>query len=260
MEIQGKTALVTGASRGLGAALARGLAGAGARVLLVARGAEALEETAESIRREGGEAYAIAADLGDKRAIHRIAGEAAALAGHVDILIHAAATLGPVPMPLLSDTACEDLESVLAVNLIGPFRLTKALLGAMVLRGGGLVLSVTSDASIEGYPGWGAYGVSKAALEQLTRIWAAEVEGTGVRLVTVDPGEMDTVMHAEAIPDADRTALAAPGDAAGVVLARIRAIESVPNGARIDLIAAVAAARSERLSRLASHAAPGNRP
>src|SRR5262245_23713775 len=152
MEIPGKTALVTGASRGLGAALARGLAREGARVLLVARGSEALGETAAAIRSEGGEAHAIAADLGDKRAIHRIAGEAAALAGDVDILIHAAATLGPVPMPLLSDTACEDLESVLAVNLIGPFRLTKALLGAMVLRGGGLVMSITSDASFGAYP------------------------------------------------------------------------------------------------------------
>ena len=260
MEIHGKTALVTGASRGLGAALARALAREGARVLLVARGGEALERSAESIRREGGEAYAIAADLGDKRAIHRITGEAAALAGSVDILIHAAATLGPVPMPLLSDTACQDLEAVLAVNLVGPFRLTKALLGAMVVRGGGLVMSITSDASIEAYPGWGAYGISKVALEHMTRIWAAEVEGTGIRLVTVDPGEMDTVMHAEALPEADRAALAAPDDAARVVLERIRTIESTPSGVRIDLIAAVAAARSERLSRIASPASTGYRP
>jgi NAD(P)-dependent dehydrogenase (short-subunit alcohol dehydrogenase family) len=221
----------------------------------VARGAEALEETAESIRRDGGEAYAIAADLGDKSAIHRIAGEAAALAGSVDILIHDAATLGPVPMPLLSDTACEDLEAVLAVNLIGPFRLTRALLGAMILRGGGLVMSITSDASIEAYPGWGAYGVSKAALEHLTRIWAAETEGTGVRLVTVDPGEMDTVMHAEALPEADRSALPAPEDAARAILERIRAIEETPNGARIDLAGAVAAAARERETEEARRAA-----
>src|SRR5262245_55472780 len=117
MEIQGRTALVTGASRGLGAALARALAKEGARVVLVARGAGPLEEMAASIRRDGGAAHAIAADVGDKRDIHRIAGEAAALAGRVDILIHDAATLGPLPMPLLTETACEDLERVLAVNL-----------------------------------------------------------------------------------------------------------------------------------------------
>jgi NAD(P)-dependent dehydrogenase (short-subunit alcohol dehydrogenase family) len=260
MDIQGRTALVTGASRGLGAALARALAREAARTLLVARGSSALEETAESIRWAGGEAYAIAADLGDKRAIHRIAGEAAALAGDVDILIHAAAVLGPVPMPLLSDTECEDLEAVLGVNLVGPFRLTRALLGAMVLRGGGLVMSITSDASVEAYPGWGAYGVSKAALEHMTRIWAAEVEGTGVRLVTVDPGEMDTVMHAEALPEADRAGLASPDDAARVIVERIRSIEEVPNGARIDLAARVAAARAERLGGPAVVATAERRP
>lgn len=252
MEIQGKTALVTGASRGLGAALARRLAGEGARVILVARGAEALEETVEAIRRSGGEAHAIAADIGDKRSIHRIAGEAAALAGSVDILVHDAATLGPLPLPRLADTACEDLEEVLAVNLVGPFRLTKALLGPMVLRGAGLVISVTSDASLEAYPGWGAYGVSKAALEHLTRIWATEVEGTGVRLVTVDPGEMDTLMHAQALPEADRSLLPTSDEAARLIVERIRGIESIPNGSRIDLSAAVAALRTAR-------ATPGSR-
>jgi NAD(P)-dependent dehydrogenase (short-subunit alcohol dehydrogenase family) len=111
--------------------------------------------------------------------------------------------------------------------------------------------AITSDASIEAYPGWGAYGVSKAALEHLTRIWAAEVEGTGVRLVTVDPGEMDTVMHAEALPEVDRSALPAPEDAARAILGSIRAIEEVPNGADRSR-GAVGAARREREA--------GNRP
>jgi NAD(P)-dependent dehydrogenase (short-subunit alcohol dehydrogenase family) len=117
----------------------------------------------------------------------------------------------------------------------------------MVLRGEGLVMAITSDASIEGYPGWGAYGVSKAGLEQLMRIWAAEVEGTGVRFVSVDPGEMNTVMHAQALPDADTAALAAPEDAARVVIARIRTLEETANGARIDLGREVAAARTARV-------------
>src|SRR6185369_6353707 len=127
-----------------------------------------------------------------------------------DVLVHNASTLGRTPLPLLLDTDCEDLERVLAVNLVGPFRLTKALAGSMALRGGGLVLHVTSDAGRTPYPGWGAYGVSKAALDHLGRIWAAELEGSGVRFLTVDPGEMDTQMHAEAMPDADRSVLARP--------------------------------------------------
>src|SRR6185369_17167166 len=115
-----------------------------------------------------------------------------------------ASTLGPVPLRLLLDTDCEDLEQALAVNLVGPFRLTKVVLGQMVLRGRGLVVNVTSDAALEAYPRWGAYGASKAALEQLGRVWAAELQETGVRVLAVDPGEMDTRMHADAIPDADR--------------------------------------------------------
>ena len=97
-----------------------------------------------------------------------------------------------MPLRLLLDTECEDLERALAVNLVGPFRLTKALAGPMVLRGRGLVVHVSSDAAVEAYPRWGAYGVSKAALDHLGRIWAAELAGTGVRVLTVDPGEMDT--------------------------------------------------------------------
>ena len=95
----------------------------------------------------GGEAHALAADVGDKETIHRLAGAAAALVGPVDLLVHNASTLGPMPLPLLLDTDCEDLERVLAVNLVGPFRLTKAVAGSMALRGGGLVLHVSSDAA-----------------------------------------------------------------------------------------------------------------
>ena len=111
-----------------------------------------------------------------------------------------------MPLRLLLDTDCEDLERALAVNLVGPFRLTKALAGPMVLRGRGTIVNITSDAATEAYERWGAYGASKAALEQLGRVWAAELAGTGVRVLTVDPGEMDTRMHADAIPDADRAA------------------------------------------------------
>src|SRR5512132_2370184 len=210
MDIDGLAVLVTGASRGLGAALGRALAAQGARVVLVARGEGALDETVDAIRREGGDAHALAADVGAKEDIHRIAGAAAALVGPLDLVIHNASTLGPTPLRSLLDTECEDLVRVLEVNLVGPFRLTRAIAGGMAVRGRGLVVNVTSDASVSAYPTWGAYSVAKAALDHLGRIWAAEMADTGVRFLTVDPGEMDTAMHAEAMPHADRATLADP--------------------------------------------------
>src|SRR5580693_7229357 len=134
MDLQGKGILITGASRGLGAALARELARRGARLILVARGEQALEEVAAAIRAAGGEAHAIAADVGAKDEVYPIAGAAASLLGDVEVVVHNASELGPVPLQLLADTACEDLEHVFAVNLVGPFRLTKALAGPMLLR------------------------------------------------------------------------------------------------------------------------------
>jgi NAD(P)-dependent dehydrogenase (short-subunit alcohol dehydrogenase family) len=105
----------------------------------------------------------------------------------------------------------------------------------MILRRRGLVVHVSSDAAIAAYPTWGAYGVSKAALDHLARVWAAEVEGTGVRFVSVDPGEMDTRMHAEALPHADRAALASPDAVAEKLVARLRGIEALSNGARVEV-------------------------
>src|SRR4051794_9555666 len=160
MKLTGKAALGTGASRGLGRALAEGLAAAEARVVLVARQAGPLDEVAAAIRAHGGEAHAIAADVADKDATHAIAGQAAALVGPLDILINNAGTLGPVPLRLLLDTDCEDLERALAVNVVGPFRLTKAIAGSMVLRGRGVVVNVSSDAATQPYERWGAYGAS----------------------------------------------------------------------------------------------------
>lgn len=234
MQLKGTGVVVTGASRGLGAELARQLAKAGAKVVLVARQEDALQAQVEAIRKEGGEAHGLAADVGDKEAVYPIAGAAAALVGPIDLVIHNASTLGPTPLPLLLDTECEDLERVLAVNLVGPFRLTKALAGGMVLRRRGLVVNITSDASTSAYPRWGAYSVSKAALDHLGRIWAAELEGTGVRFLTVDPGEMNTRMHADAIPDADPATLADPADVARKILDMIRRADELPAGARAE--------------------------
>ena len=222
MELTGTAALITGGSRGLGLELGRALAAAGARVVLVARDPAALRAAVADIRERGGEAEAIVADVADKDATHAIAGQAAALVGPIDLLVNNASTLGPVPLRLLLDTDCEDLERALAVNLVGAFRLSKALAGPMVLRGRGLIVNVTSDAAVEAYRGWGPYGASKAALEQLGRIWAAELAGTGVRVLNVDPGEMNTRMHAEAMPDADPATLADPAAVAGRLVALIQ--------------------------------------
>jgi NAD(P)-dependent dehydrogenase (short-subunit alcohol dehydrogenase family) len=222
MDIRGQGAMVTGGSRGLGRALGQALALAGARVVLVARHDEPLAQVVAAIRERGGEAHAVVADVADREATYAIAGQAAALVGPIDILVNNASTLGPVPLRLLLDTDCEDLERALAVNLVGPFRLTKALVGSMVLRGRGVVVNVSSDAATLPYERWGAYGASKAALEQMTRIWAAELAGTGVRLFTVDPGEMNTRMHADAVPEADPTTLPDPARAAERIAALIR--------------------------------------
>jgi len=233
MEIRNAAILITGGSRGLGRSLGKALAREGARVVLVARGAEELEQTVEEIRKDGGEAYGISADIGDKQSIYAIAGEAAALAGPIDVLIQNASTLGPVPLRLLLDTDCEDLERALDVNLVGPFRLAKALAGPMVLRERGAVISITSDAAVEAYAGWGAYGVSKAALDHLNRIFAAELHDTGVKFLSVDPGDMDTQMHADAIPDADRSTLRRPDDVAKQIVDIIKHAEQIPNGSRL---------------------------
>jgi NAD(P)-dependent dehydrogenase (short-subunit alcohol dehydrogenase family) len=204
---------------------------------MISRGAADLDRALGMVRDDaataarGGAAHALAFDVADKEAVHRIAGAAAALVSPIDIVIHAASTLGPVPMPLLLDTACEDFERVLGVNLIGPFRLTKVLAGPMVLRQSGLVVFVSSDAAVSAYARWGAYGVSKAAQDHLARSLAVEL--APVRFLAVDPGEMDTAMHADAMPEADRSTLARPADVARRIVTILCAAESLPNGARL---------------------------
>src|SRR5262245_8694053 len=233
MKISGQGALVTGASRGLGRALAEALASQGARVALIARDPGPLADAVETIRARGGIAHAIAADISDKAAVHRIAGQAQGLAGEIGIAIHNASALGPVPLRLLLDTECEDLAAVLETNLVGPFRLTKILGGAMALRGDGVIVHISSDAAVEAYPRWGAYGVSKAAQDQLSRVLAAELADTGVRVLAVDPGEMDTKMHADAIPDADPATLQRPADVAARIVAMLENDAAAPSGARL---------------------------
>jgi NAD(P)-dependent dehydrogenase (short-subunit alcohol dehydrogenase family) len=233
MEISGTSTLITGASRGLGEALALELGRQGARLVLVSRHRAALEPVVRRIREAGAEAHALEADLGSKEDIYPLAGAATALLGPIDLLIHNASELGPTPLRLLLDTECEDLERVLAVNLLGPFRLSRVIAGSMALRERGTIVHVSSDAGVNAYPHWGAYSLSKAALVHLARLWAAEVGVRGVRSFSVDPGEMDTAMHAAALPDADRSTLARPSLVAARIVGAIRST-SIANGARIE--------------------------
>src|SRR5205085_2408885 len=142
-DFTGKSILITGGSRGLGKALALSLAAQGARVVLVARHRAELNETVNEIRSKGGTAFGVVADVGDKESVYPVIGQAAALAGPVDILINNASTLGPVPLRLLADTDCEDFERALQINTIGPFRLMKAVAGPMLLRQSGLVINIS---------------------------------------------------------------------------------------------------------------------
>jgi NAD(P)-dependent dehydrogenase (short-subunit alcohol dehydrogenase family) len=234
MQIRDEAVVITGAGRGLGAELARVLGKRGARLVLVARDLAAVSAVAEEIREGGGEAHALAADIGDKHAIHALAGAAAALVGPIDVLVHNASTLGPTPLRLLLDTECEDLQQVLEVNLVGPFRLSKVIAGSMALRKRGLIVHISSDAAVQAYPAWGAYSVSKAAQDHLSRLWAAELDEFGVRALSIDPGEMNTRMHADAVPDADPATLADPAVIAERIARIIERSDRIANGARLE--------------------------
>jgi len=210
---KGLRVAITGGTSGLGLALVQALQRRGAKVAWVARHAEA---------------PGIAGDVSRKEEIHPIALRIGAALGGLDLLINGASSLGPVPLRPLADTDCEDFETALATNLLGPFRLTKALLGALgaSAREGrpALVVNITSDAAVNAYAGWGAYGASKAALSHLSLIWDEELRPHGIRVLALDPGDMDTPLHAAALPDADPSTLKRPADAAGEILAAIEEV------------------------------------
>jgi NAD(P)-dependent dehydrogenase (short-subunit alcohol dehydrogenase family) len=205
---------ITGGTAGLGLSLVRELIDRGARVAFVARHRPDVERTMLDCPTASG----IVGDVSRKEDVHPIAIQILGALGGIDVLVNNASSLGPVPLRPLADTPCEDLELALATNLLGPFRLTKALLGALsgAARSGGrpLVINISSDAAVTPYATWGAYGASKAALIHLSRIWDQELADEGVRVVSIDPGDMDTALHALAVPDADRSALKRPEAAA----------------------------------------------
>jgi NAD(P)-dependent dehydrogenase (short-subunit alcohol dehydrogenase family) len=191
------TALITGASRGLGLALARRLAGEGWTLIIDARGAEALEAARAELS-EVTRVISLAGDLTDEGHRRPLA-EASRDVGGLDALVNNASILGPSPQPQLLDYPLDVLEQVYRANTIAPLALIQAVRNE--LKPGARVLNITSDAAVEPYESWGGYGSSKAALEQISNILAAE--NPSLRVYWVDPGDMRTQMHQEAFPGED---------------------------------------------------------
>ena len=192
-----KTALITGASRGLGLALARGLAGQGWQLIIDARGEAALKDAYRELSVLT-QVTAVAGDVNDKA--HRRALVAAARAlGGLDVVVNNASILGPSPQPELLDYPLQTLADVFQANVIAPLGILQAVRRA--LKPGARIINITSDAGVEAYEGWGGYGASKAALEQLSAVLAAE--NPDWRVYWVDPGDMRTQMQQEAFPDED---------------------------------------------------------
>ncbi|MCU1459545.1 MAG: short-chain dehydrogenase/reductase [Actinomycetia bacterium] len=195
-------AVITGASRGFGLALAETLGTHGWSLVLDARGAAALDGAAASVRAAapGATVRAVAGDVSDPE--HRAAlVETASELGGLDLLVNNASLLGPSPQPVLADYPLETLRRVYDVNVLGPLGLIQAALPLLRASGRGAIVDVTSDAAVEGYEGWGGYGSSKAALDQLGNVLGAEEPD--LRVYSFDPGDMRTQMHQEAFPGDD---------------------------------------------------------
>ena len=209
--------IVTGASRGLGLALTRELDARGWRLVVDARGAEALAEAVEGLSG----VTAIAGDVADadhRRALVEAAGD------EIDLVVNNASLLGPSPQPALADYPLEELRAVYEANVLAPVALLQLALPR--LREGAAILDVTSDAGVEAYEGWGGYGSSKAALEQMSAVLAAE--HPGLRVYWVDPGDMRTQMHQDAFPGEDISDRPPPEDSVPGLLALIEG--SLPSG------------------------------
>jgi NAD(P)-dependent dehydrogenase (short-subunit alcohol dehydrogenase family) len=218
-------AIVTGASRGLGFALAEGLVDTGWRVVIDGRDAAAVAAAAQLL---GPSAVAVPGDVTDPA--HRAALVAAADAlGGADLVVNNAGVLGPSPQPALAEYPLDALRTVYEVNVMAPLALAQATLPGLRVRGGAIV-NVTSDAAVEAYEGWGGYGSAKAAVEQVSRILAAEEPAVGVWWV--DPGDLRTRMHQEAFPGEDISDRPEP---ATVVPAFLRLLKVRPPSGRIRL-------------------------
>ena len=212
--LQDKVVMITGASRGLGRALALAFSREGANLVITSRNEDALKPVAEEVEGAGAEVLAIAADVSKSEDVEKLLSAAAERFGRIDVLVNNAGLLGPrVP---IAEYPEDEWRKVLEANLTGPFLLSKAVIPHM--PEGGSIVNITSGVSIEGRPRWGAYSVSKFGLEGLTQILAAELEEGGIRVNSVDPGSMRTEMRAAAYPDEDPMTLITPEENTDVFL------------------------------------------
>ena len=210
--------LITGASKGLGRAIANDLARRGHPLILNARGADALNDTQRELE-PFTRVIAIAGDVSE--IAEEIVARGIAAFGRIDVVINNASEIGPSPMPALEHYPWEALLRVFKVNVVAPFHLIQLLLPSMRERGRGTIVNISSDAGVNAYAGWGGYGGSKAALEHMSRILAKELEGSGVRVHVIDPGDMNTEMHALAEPGVDLSHLPHPSAIAPRVVSQV---------------------------------------
>ncbi len=196
-----RTALITGASRGMGAELAAFLAAQGYDLILSARGAADLEATAQTVSETSHRVITVAGDIADAQHRSRLVAAGDGFGG-LDLLVNNASDLGPSPLRALVDLPLEALERIFAVNVSAPLGLIQAAAPLLEARNG-LIVNVSSDAAVGGYPGWGGYGASKAALDLLSATLADELKDRRIAVVAVDPGDMQTAMHQSAYPGED---------------------------------------------------------
>jgi NAD(P)-dependent dehydrogenase (short-subunit alcohol dehydrogenase family) len=196
-----RTGLITGGSRGLGRTVAEFLAAQRYDLVITARGEEELEKTARELLRHGGKVTALAGDVADPEHRRRLARAARDL-GRLDVLFNNVSTLGATPLPPLAEYPLAELEEAFRVNVVAPLALVREVL-PLLEESGGLVVDVSSDAARGGYPGWGGYGLTKAALDLASLTLANELSGLQVGVVAVDPGDLRTRMHQEAFPGED---------------------------------------------------------
>lgn len=237
MELAERVAIITGASRGLGFEIAKAYAARGVRLIIAARGEDALSAAEAELARQT-EVVALALDVSQDAELLVQAG--LDRFGRIDVLVNNASELGPSPMPALEAYPWEELERVYRVNVLAPLHLTQLVLPGMKERGEGVIINVSSDAGVEAYPGWGGYGSSKAALEHISRTLAAELEDDGIRVYAVDPGDMNTEMHRLAEPGVDLSDLPDPAASAP---AFVSLVEDEPASGRYQAQKLVAAIR-----------------
>ena len=235
---RGHVAIVTGGSRGLGKALTRELLDKGLSVIIDGRDKKVLQSTYRELS-SGGHLVIVPGDVADKDHVHALVSEAKRL-GRLDLLVNNASTLGETPLPRIDELSEPAFDRLFTVNVFAPIHLIQHALPLMQRSGDPVtIVNVTSDAGVEAYPGWGGYGSTKAALEHVSRVLAAELDDPKVRILVADPGDMDKDMHRDAIPDADPSELRDPADAARALVEAIAEMNLPFERTKLGSVAAV---------------------